>query len=657
LQHNHKSFTSSAQPSIEPCTTLQTAPHLQTAEISVKTPTVENQVSTVEYELKKIEPSDIGSKNLKTAKDLVRKYLMSAPPSEVAESILLMAEKFDFKTSHKSILNKFYKEEKERYEDKDEETKGKTIPLLEDRLKVYPKNVIKIANYILDNEDPFLYVCDTWNKYHMGDRNLGEILACSVASSQILNIDVGIHEKPSGDPESGKSHACVEMGKLCPLWKFRSTTFSPKVLYYMEDLLPGTIIYTDDIDLDAPGVIATIKKVTGDFQSPTIADTIIDGKAVNMNIPPRVNFWLSSVDSITDKQLGTRFVYSNTEIGKEHDHEVNHKQRGKCLGKPLKNENEDILICRCMFEYICDQLYYVFSPYGFVSTWSEESEKRNQEKFLSILFAITVFNYRKRETINGNLIGTLEDWKRAVSIYSHVAQNNSCLLSDEEITILYSLHEMQEKEIYPEGVPHKRLLAYMKDSGKFSKSDSTLKRMLIGDPASGKQGFKEKVSGFSYESVFLPKLNSLGLEIKGAGSTKTLCYTYDGNLFDGIELKEGENIIEIIKNGTFVNCDYVTASALYELFKEDPRKAHDLKKNTEKIENWKQGLRIQKDPSEIARIHQNSKPLISEKESQPITNNNNIIYNNKLRNQKSRINGVYILDSSQNEEICTKILY
>ena len=119
---------------------------------------------------------------------------------------------------------------------------------------------------ILDSGDPFEYICDTWNEIHVGDRNLGEMLACSIACTQVLNAGLGIHEKPSGDAESGKSHACLSMGKLCPLWKFRSTTFSPKVLYYMHDLIPGTILYTDDIDLSDKGVISTVKKVTADFE-------------------------------------------------------------------------------------------------------------------------------------------------------------------------------------------------------------------------------------------------------------------------------------------------------------------------------------------------------------------------------------------------------
>src|SRR5664280_2413882 len=551
-----------------------------------------------------------------------------------------MAEKLTLRSNEVSIITLTDSEGKKDFDLNDYITNGSSLPPLEDRLNAYPEHIKKKANDILDHGDPFLYICDTWNESHVGDRNLGEMLACSITSTQVLNLSVGIHEKPSGDTESGKSSACVKMGNLTPYWKFRSTTFSPKVLYYMKDLLPGTIIYTDDIDFAAPGVVSTIKKVTGEFEDPTISDTIIDGEAVNMFIPPRINFWLSSVDTVSDKQLGTRFVYSNTEGGTEHDREVNYKQKGKALGKPLEEDDEKILICRCMFEYICDQLHYVFSPHLFASTWSSESEKRNYEKFMSVLFALTVFNYRQRETLHGNLLGTLDDWERAISVYAPVAKNNSCLLSDEEILILFSLHEMLETGAFEDGVPHKRLLAYMKDEGRFAKSDATLRRMLIGEIGSGdgKKGFKEKVPGFSHEMVSVPKLDENGLKV--TRYTKTLCYSYNDTLFDEIIIPAGSDIVKAIKTDTFVVGDNYTAQAVEQLFREDPVKAHSLKKDRATFETWKESLRNHQISSDFTRFHQIAKPMKSEKPSQPLPINNDIVYNNNIRLQESSNNGV-----------------
>ncbi len=523
-------------------------------------------------------------------------------------------------------------------EDSGEDNSGASkIPPLEERLKNYPENVIKKANEILDSGDPFKYIMKVWNKHHVGDTELGEMLLCSVGTTQVRNAGIGLHNKPSGDAQSGKSHGCMAMGELLPTWKFLNTTFTAKNLYYNKRLVPGVIVYTDDIDLSDRNseVIQTLKKATADFESTTNLDTVIDGEGATLSIPERATFWLSSVTTIEDVQLGTRFVYSSTEDGDYHNREVSHKQNGRCAGKPLAGDNEDVLVCRCILEYICDEVHYVFSPYGFVSDWIEKSEKRNHEKFLDVLMSVTVFKYRQREKVNDCLIGTLEDWKRAVSIYSPIAQNNSCLLSDEEITILYSIHEMQEA--FPEGVPHKRLLKYMKEEGKYKKSDSTLKRTLIGKAGAENTGFKEKVPGFSFEKVSMPKLDEDGFPERGAGNTLVMCYTYDGDLFDGIN--PSDNVVDAIKSGVFATCDYSVAEAFEQLFREDPVKAHSLRENTKVYENWKQSLRNHKDPSEIIRNPQNSNPMNSEKTSQSITNNNKIIDNNNLRNHKMEDKG------------------
>jgi putative DNA primase/helicase len=71
-----------------------------------------------QLKLEQVEVSEDQKENLSTAKELIKKYLMSAEPSEVDESQLLLTEKFEFKTVHSRILSKFYKEEKRRYDNK-----------------------------------------------------------------------------------------------------------------------------------------------------------------------------------------------------------------------------------------------------------------------------------------------------------------------------------------------------------------------------------------------------------------------------------------------------------------------------------------------------------------------------------------------------------
>ena len=49
---------------------------------------------------------------------------------------------------------------------------------------------------------------------------------------------------------------------------------------------------------------------------------------------------------------------------------------------------------------------------------------------------------------------------------------------------------------------------------------------------------KRKVPGFTFDKVEMPYSTENGLR-KGAGKTRALCYTYDGDLFDGLPEGDG----------------------------------------------------------------------------------------------------------------------
>lgn len=213
------------------------------------------------------------------------------------------------------------------------------------------------------------------------------------------------------------------------------------------------------------------------------------------------------------------------------------------------------------------------------------------------------------------------------------------MLTDEEIIILYNIHKMT-KAYNGDGVPHKRLFAYMKETNQFKKSDSSLKRILLGDRNSGRQGFKEKVPGFTFEKIEVPQLDEKGLEIKGAGKTRALCYSYDGDLFDNLpENVKVEEVVSMIKKSTFVECEYEIAEALELEFRVDPDKVNELREDSDKLDKWKREYRNQKNPSEISRNQQKSNDLNSATPTQPIPNNNNKTNNNNSRNHEMEDKG------------------
>src|SRR5450759_2735859 len=100
---------------------------------------------------------------------------------KLADSVILDQEREESKSEKDNSCQC-----KEYYEESEEEgEKGEyTIPSLEERLKAYSEKVINRANKILDRGRALKFTTKTFNKLHVGDTNLGELLICSVACTQ-----------------------------------------------------------------------------------------------------------------------------------------------------------------------------------------------------------------------------------------------------------------------------------------------------------------------------------------------------------------------------------------------------------------------------------------------------------------------------------------
>ena len=122
-----------------------------------------------------------------------------------------------------------------------------------------------------------------------------------------------------GEAEKEKADAFQSMILLLPAHKCIVGSMSSKALFYDPNLKPGTITYTDDAQF-SQDVVAMIKQATSDFQAETRHRTVnADRKSEEFCIPPRVTFWLSSVDSIQDEQLATRFYFGQVDESLEQD--------------------------------------------------------------------------------------------------------------------------------------------------------------------------------------------------------------------------------------------------------------------------------------------------------------------------------------------------
>lgn len=324
----------------------------------------------------------------------------------------------------------------------------------EDRLKIYPEEIRELAYQILKEGDVFNFIIETWNLRHVGDRNIGENCLCAVASTYILNTR-GLHVKPSGESGKGKSDAIETVLTLLPEHKYISGSMSSKSLYYHPNLKSGTIIYSDDANF-TDDTVATLKQSTSNFQKPCNHRTVVNQEYAEYSIPERCSFWFSTVDGIPDEQLANRFLNADVDGSREQDKKVyNHiKESELNLNLPV---DDDVLICRCIFDILDEERYLIKIPYINAIEWTNIENRRNFPKFLDILRSVTFFNIRQRENINGYYLSDIEDFDKALNIYKGTSKNNATNLTDLEIKVLKYIESNKQ-------VTLKNLMSYLEVS-------------------------------------------------------------------------------------------------------------------------------------------------------------------------------------------------
>lgn len=356
----------------------------------------------------------------------------------------------------------------------------------------YSPEIIEVSKKLLEEGDPFLFMVETWNLRHVGDLNLGQNCLCSVGSTYILTSERGLHVKPSGASGKGKSDAMGEILRLLPTHKFISGSMSSKALFYDPNLKAGTIIYADDAKL-GEDTIATIKQSTSKFQEPTVHRTVNNQKSEVYIIPARCSYWFSTVDGITDDQLANRFLLADVDESPEQDRRVYEHIQDKesRIYEPLE---DDILICRCMFDLLGNELYIIKIPFLHSIEWRNIDNRRNFSKFLDIIRAVTFFNIRQRYKIGNTYLSTVEDFNRAVDIYTGTSKNNATNLTTQEIKVLRFItsknkYDDNGKMIEQGFVTIKDLMSFLNVSWQ------RVKTILDGD--AGKGGMLAKVANLN----------------------------------------------------------------------------------------------------------------------------------------------------------------
>jgi len=319
-----------------------------------------------------------------------------------------------------------------------------TIPETTDKSKTldekYTANIIKNANHLLDSGEALEFILWAWNRRHVGDWGMGASCAAAAASTLITNTG-GLHIKPSGDSGKGKSGGMMDFLHLLPDEAKISASLSGKAVYYDDDVKKGTIIFSDDTTLN-DDMVDTIKRATTNYQEVSHHHTVTKNReGMKLEIPERISWWLTTVNSFDDDQMGNRFITCDVDGSPKQDEIVFKRQIELELAGVTRNTVDDVVLtCRAIFSILRDGEYKIVVPYSDALDWGNKSNRRNLTMFLDIVKSVALYSIRNRELYNGEYLATVDDFHTANKIYKQIAATNTTNLSQVELNIMRYLH-------------------------------------------------------------------------------------------------------------------------------------------------------------------------------------------------------------------------
>ncbi len=367
----------------------------------------------------------------------------------------------------------------------------KNLQRMEEHLKKKTeedKEIQKEAKNILENGDPIEYILNVHQKLHLGDVELAKTLLISVGCQSIANTE-GIHPKITGESGKGKSHCCMTMIHLLPPEYAIEATLSSKAIYYM-NIKPGTVVYSDDTNL-TPEMEDMIKRATTNYQKITQHITVKKQEPIVVTIPPRISWWLTSVDSMESLQYLNRTFGGSVEEDEEKDLAVLEFQKKQAVnGAPLLPETREVLVCREIIRQLKEHVWTVAVPYAEKIIWLDHKNRRNFPIFLDILKSHAVFFFKQRKCKDGIIYASREDFEFAKALYAPRAENQGLKLTELEREVVKYLARVGSATA-----------AEIAEA--LGKSVTRVRYILKGRRDRGDSGLLGKIVGLSEERVLL----------------------------------------------------------------------------------------------------------------------------------------------------------
>jgi hypothetical protein len=356
-----------------------------------------------------------------------------------------------------------------------------------------------IASRIAEHGDVLKFLIKQAQKNHIGDTDVLKHLLASISCTNSLT-SAGIQPELNGEKGHGKTDAVKAVFHLVPdRWKL-AASISAKALYYHQGLLPGSIIFSDDVQW-SEDLISTVKRSMGSFQEPQTHFTLDKNRnPLPHTMPERLVWWLSSVESVADDQLKDRQYSLDIDDGKDHAKKVSDYLKNSRSQKKVRfSADQGIEIAREIVSLIKEHApFKVVIDCAEVADWKVKEDHRTQNKFWDLVEAFAILRYKQRYIdADGWLHASIEDFNEAKTIFMKRKANHRTHLTNAQTKIVRSVIALQNE---PNGATQASIAEYLRTSqqavSKGLKAIIANTRFLIHSPGEhGEEFYKCTVSG------------------------------------------------------------------------------------------------------------------------------------------------------------------
>lgn len=305
----------------------------------------------------------------------------------------------------------------------------------------------RAADIIMQRGNVLKFLVRQAQKNHIGDEDVLKHLLASIACTNSLT-SAGIQPELNGEKGHGKTDAVKAVFHLIPdKWKLAASV-SAKSLYYHQGLLPGSIIFSDDVQW-SEDLISTVKRSMGSFQEPQTHFTLDTNRnPLPQTMPPRLVWWLSSVESVANDQLKDRQYSLDIDEGKDHSREVSDFLRCSRAQKRVRfSVDNGIEVAREIISQIkAHEVFKVVIDCAEAADWKVKEDHRTQNKFWDLVEAFAILRYKQRYTDeDGWLHASIEDFNEAKAIFMRRKANHRTGLTNAQTEIVRSIIALQNE--------------------------------------------------------------------------------------------------------------------------------------------------------------------------------------------------------------------